>query len=522
MNKLAVFDFETDPFKFGRIPKPFCCGFYDGLLYTKFWGDDCVEQFLSYIENTEFEYTIYAHNGGKFDFMFFLQKFEQNIRIVNGRILEARIGKHIFRDSYAILPIPLKDYGKDEIDYDLMESDKREKHKEEILSYLKTDCIKLYELVEAFVKEFGDVLTIGSAAMKELKKFHKFQTASSGFDKYFRNFYFGGRCQCFETGVIKTNIKIFDVNSMYPFVMSDSLHPISVDCDVGSRITKNTAFVIWNGANHGAVPIRTKFGLDFTIGHSKLTEKKQFYSTIHEFNAGLETGTIEPYSIINTVDFKERITFFDFVDHFYKSRNIAKENGDKFHDIFYKLILNSAYGKFAQNPDGYVDSIILPWGEIAPEGYYIEYRHDEYAIWSKPVTRHSYYNVATAASITGAARALLLIGISCADRPLYCDTDSIICNDMNGNLDGKKLGAWKTEATGDLIAIAGKKLYAVMDGDVNVKKASKGVRLEPSQIIEIASGSEMEYANPVPAFKLDGNHMFIKRRIRRTETKKTA
>jgi DNA polymerase type B, organellar and viral len=515
--KLAVFDFETDPFKFGRIPVPFSWGFFDGEKYSYDWGEKCITNFLNFLEDTEDDYLIYAHNGGKFDFMFFIEHFRQDIKIVNGRILEAKIGRHIFRDSYAILPIPLSAYGKDEIDYDKMEKEVRDQHRDEILSYLKTDCTKLFELVSEFVKEFGDILTIGGAAIKELKKFHKFETASSGYDKFFRKYYFGGRCQCFETGIIRTPIKIFDVNSMYPFVMSDSLHPVSVDCDVSNSIGKNTAFVSWTGFNFGAVPTRLKNGLNFNVKHSKDTEEKFFHSTIHEFNAGLETGTIKPQTIKSCVDFKERMTFFDFVDHFYKSRNIAKANGDKFHDIFYKLILNSSYGKFAQNPDGFQDSIILPWPEVAPEGYEIEYRHDDYAIWSKPSGVHTYYNVATAASITGAARALLLRGIAQTKRPLYCDTDSIICNDLKGNLHDKNLGAWKTEATGDMIAIAGKKLYAVMDGDTCVKKASKGVRLEFEQIIEIANGGEVEYQNPAPSFKLNGAHQFIKRRITRTK-----
>ncbi len=554
--KLAVFDFETDPFLFGRVPEPFAWGFYDGENYIHCWGSEgaalelkhsksidakrkliaqrCIDQLKEFLENSQDEYLIYAHNGGKFDFMFFLSHFEKSLRIVNGRILEASWGKHVFRDSYAILPIPLAEYEKDVIDYKLMELNERDKHKQEILDYLKTDCLALHKLVSAFVGEFGDVLTIGSAAMKEFKKFHKFEQANKGFDLFFRKFYYGGRCQCFETGMIKPhkNKKIheMDVHSMYPSVMDDSLHPISLRNKLGSRVSKKTAFVCWQGKNFNAVPARTKKGLDFTLEHSRYTNENEFFTTVHEFNAGLETGTIKPERLKYTVDFHEQIKFSEFVNHFYESRMIAKQQGDIFHTIFYKLILNSSYGKQAQDSSDFKDNIILPYGEIpelillsdgvtqAPpeKQWMLEYQHNNYAIWSKPADRHSYYNVAIAASITGAARAKLLLGLSKATRPLYCDTDSIFCESFSGQTDDKKLGTWGLGKSGDLMAIAGKKLYALMDNDVCVKKASKGVRLGFEDIVKIAQGETVECKIDAPAFKLDGNHQFISRRIRRT------
>jgi hypothetical protein len=39
------------------------------------------------------------------------------------------------------------------------------------------------------------------------------------------------------------------------------------------------------------------------------------------------------------------------------------------------------------------------------------------------------------------------------------------------HLDETELGAWKVEALGDLAAIAGKKLYAVFEGDKGSKES---------------------------------------------------
>jgi DNA polymerase type B, organellar and viral len=538
--KIAIIDAETDPFKFGRVPKPFVWGFRtnesDDKFYRYFWGNnllDCTKMLLDFLEDYPDPLLIYAHNGGKFDFLFFIEHFSGNIRIVNGRILEAKFGIHTFRDSYAILPISLRDSGagKLEISYKLLEEKVRDNHREEILTYLEADCDSLFNLVNAFAEEFGDILTIGSASMKQFKSFHKFKTVSKGFDKFHRQFYFGGRCQCFETGVVDMPIKVYDVKSSYPYTMANMEHPIGNTTDIGGYIKPDTMFVHWRGKNFNAVPTRTKTGLDFEVKYG------EFYSSIHEFNAALDVGAIIPHKILSAVNFTERMKFTDFVMHFYESRLIAKKHGDKFLELFYKLILNSSYGKFAQNPEHYCDSIILPWGEIPPEPEYIlEYRHDQYAIWSKPALKHSYYNVATAASITGGSRSILLRGLAGAIKPLYCDTDSIFCASMAGDRVGdekeSRLGHWALEKTGTQMAIAGKKLYALMDDDICVKKASKGCNLNPLAIFQIARGDTVETRNDSPSFKLGVpgksksdaifSHVFIERNISRTGKEKAA
>ncbi len=539
--KIAVIDFETDPFLHGRIPKPFAWGFYDGEKYVEHWesnaweNNNCVKVLTDFLEATEEPHLILAHNGGKFDFIFFIEKLTGNIRIVNGRILQAQIGNHTLRDSYAILPIPLSAAGgKKEIDYKLMEREVREGHKAEIMSYLKTDCVSLHELVLAFYNEFGDNLTIGSAAMKQLKKFHTFETAGESFDRQFRKFYFGGRCQCFETGVIDMPVKGYDLNSSYPFTMRSMMHPVSVDHMSVGRVSNKTSFVAWEGENFNAMPTREKVGLNFNVPYGV------FNSTIHEFNMGLETGTIKVNKVHEAINFTQRLDFSDFVEHFYLARIKAKAEKNIFLDLFYKLILNSSYGKFAQSPEKFIDSIILPYDVFPPnlyvkingvdalrkEQYEMMHENDGYKIWGKPSGVRTYYNVATAASITGGSRATLLKGLSQATRPLYCDTDSIYCLDLAADLSDKKLGAWKHEFTGSQIAIAGKKLYAVMGKKINketglleygcLKKASKGTLLNPMAIFMIARGDTCETQNDAPAFKLDGKHQFIRRNISRT------
>ena len=350
--RLAIVDTETDPFAQGLIVKPFTLGFFDGETYVDFWDDDCVDQFFDWLGQETTEYIIYAHNGGKFDFFFFLKYLapDQKPLIMNGRLVKINFGKQEFRDSFAIIPQALSAYKKDTVDYATFTRDKRDKHRETILAYQKTDCIYTYELIRGFHDMFGDKLTIASAALPMLHSMHGFQRIrSEGVDARFRQYYFGGRNQCFETGILSPTpgkrFKMIDRNSMYPSVMRDDLHPISASFRVQTSIDKDTDFACIIARNDGALCVRDDFGgLDFTVKHGT------FYATIHEINAGLETGTLRIDRVKHAWAFDRKASFGEFVDRFYKLRLDAKATGDKVRDILYKFALNSGYGKFALNP----------------------------------------------------------------------------------------------------------------------------------------------------------------------------
>lgn len=522
---IAVVDTETDPFAQGLVVKPFTLGFFDGHSYIDFWGDDCVKQFFVWLEcetKSGNEYIIYAHNGGKFDFFFFLDYLDadQTPLIMGSRIVKAEFQGQEFRDSYAIIPQSLSAYKKDEISYDKFTRKNRERHKQEILKYQKSDCVYTHELIAGFHDMFGDKLTIASASLPMLNSFTGYdKIISDKLDDKLRNFYFGGRNQCFEIGLLKDNWKVYDRNSMYPAVMRDCLHPVSSDFELSAKINKNTDFALIDAVNDNCLPSRLKNGsLDFT------KKSGQFYATIHEINAGLETGTLKINKVLHTYDFKIKQSFDEFVNKFYQLRLDAKALDDKVRDILYKFCLNSGYGKFAINPRKFkqwtftIDSIPEPQATInEPDGWSLETQSNTLMIWSRPNPKKSgFQNVATAASITGAARANLHRNLALATRPIYCDTDSIICTDFSGQLNETELGGWKLEATGNLAAIGGKKLYAVFNDDEPIKKACKGVNLTHQEIIDVCNGTQITYHNPVPNFKLNGDALFTSRRINMT------
>lgn len=520
---------ETDPFEHGVLIKPFCAGFYDGHVYKPFWSLECVDQLFAFLADYPDPLLLYVHNGGRFDFFYCMKYLSAaHMRIVNNRIVTATFMHHELRDSFAIMPFALADYQKTVIDYGTFTSDKREANREAIISYLRDDCTDLYSLCTTFHEEFGDRITVGSASMQEFKRLHTFDHGDQDFDRIFReHFYYGGRCQCFATGIIPGRWKIYDINSQYPFSMKTFLHPVSAGILKGLDINDpQTCFVDCEGRNDGAFPSRDRNGgLDFTVPYGR------FYPSIHEFRAAVETGCFTLRAIHQTIGFERTETFAEFVDHFYDARNLAKANGDKIRALFYKYILNSCYGKFAQNPENYSEFYLTHESELPPDFHQCSkacpddcrkkwvpsYMCEEWIIWKRPLQRLSYFNIATGASITGAARSLLLRGLAASIHPAYCDTDSIICEDLQGvRIDDTELGAWKCEASGDTLAIAGKKLYCLRSENSYIKKAHKGAKLSGPEVFKIASGQTIEYPNPVPTFSWDGSHRFITRKVRST------
>lgn len=499
------------------------------------------------------------HNGGRFDIYYLMQEILNNpMKIINGRITKAKMkcekGWHEIRDSYAILPVPLKsvnaEEGKLDIDYHLLERETRDEHYLEILLYLRRDVELLWKLCVEFVEMFGPQLTIGGTAMKELRKLHEFTRLSLEEDRPIRERYFyGGRVECFESGIIEGTFKVYDLNSAYPDAMKRALHPVGRCYFTGSKITKDTCFVTATGRNYGAFPMRTKQGLTFG------QEYGTFHVSIHEWNMAEELGLFDCDEILDCQEFDAKVSFEEFVDKFYSLRMEAQACGDEIRKLFYKLVMNSAYGKFAQSSENYCEFRLTDSTEnLYSLGWDLHMIHgssknpkENWVIWSKPSLDETMYNVATGCSITGAVRATLMHAISVAKRPIYCDTDSLICESLPVQT-GKKLGQWKLEGECNRVALAGKKLYALLDSDETrwgereleaakqgkkidaktglrleyvdgyqtIKQANKGVNISAADIVRVCEGAEVECIRDAPSFKLDGSHRFIDRVVRMT------
>ncbi len=523
--RIMALDAETDPFLYGREPKPFVWGLYDGEQFNHFWGDNCNEQLIEYLQDEE-DIIIYAHNGGRFDYFFLLDYLDPDLSIINGRIAKATLfgGKIELRDSYLILPLPLSENKKDDIDYQLMEQEKRNYNKTEIINYLKTDCLSLYNWVSDFRNEFGSGLTLAGSAFKELGKteYPKQKTFES-YDEKFRPFYFGGRVQCFETGAFKMSMEYVDINSAYPDAMmrqhwcgSQYMEHLKLpELDHGSWFAEIDA------VSRGALPVRVNSKLYFPDDN----QVRRYKVTGWEINAGLETGTLDIHKVFRSYRPLFTHSFDEYVNKFFAMKLEAEKGMEatkgknpiayaqfKSKRQFAKLMLNSCYGKFGQDGRKFENFYLGNAGEKPDdENYKLYSMYGDKWIFSRPDPANSFYNVCTAASVTGYVRAYLWRSICQSEKPLYCDTDSIICGKFHGPI-SDQLGDWDLEAIPTEAYIAQRKMYAMKLQDGTTKVASKGVRLTYEQIkAGVVSGQSIRTDRDAPAFSLKYGARFTSR-----------
>lgn len=592
---IAVLDMETDPFDHVEktIVMPFAAALYSDQFETMvFWENDhekLIDAIVTAIEALPDAYTIYAHNGGKFDYMFLVHKIRGAVSFKGRGIMSCRIGKHELRDSFHIIPERLAAIQKDAFDYSRMSKSKRNAYKDEIIKYLVNDCRYLFDIVKAFISEFGLKLSIGQAAVAELSKHYTVKKFSEGWDEYIRKYYYGGRVECLKgIGKFTGDYKLYDVNSMYPDVMARFRHPIGGFEDYTLRKGapgNDTVFVDLTCDNRGALIGRTENKeTTATLPHGR------FYTTIWEYEIACKYNLISNVKINFSIDCKQRSDFSLFVLPQYERRQQLKaelsslrsqglDHGQYYYDVkrddtFRKLIMNNGYGKYGQNPRNFKEHYLTDPDEYPPDDWFASIaRHhikqadshkvstwlalleaarppeaiillsphfegERYWIWQKPCPRFNFNNVGVAASITGAARAVLLEALQHARDPIYCDTDSIICSHLSGvPIDKTALGAWDIEDEYSCVVIDGKKLYSVEHKTPKKRSAEDLARgLDPAYTVKskgtaalswgqmegMLAGETYAIANRAPTLNRYGEQFYIERKIRATGIMKNA
>jgi hypothetical protein len=320
---------------------------------------------------------------------------------------------------------------------------------------------------------------------------------------------------------------------MYPSVMAKCQHPTGNNyLPRRGYPNASTAFVNLNCTNYGAFVARSDDG-----GCSAGAISGNFLVSIHEFNAAIQHNLIDDIEIHWCVDCDEFQTFEKFVVPLYEARQATKKllrslpKGSpawfeaKKDDMFLKLLLNNCYGKFAQNPRRYKESYITDIGIRPCDGDWGElprFENDTYAIWERDSLPWRFFNVGTGASITGAARAVLLDAICKSTDPLYCDTDSIICKSLDSvDIDNVRLGAWDIEQEFDEVIIAGKKTYAArLAGSDEVKLRSKGVQFDVASgwrdMERLINGDQLKIVSRAPTLTKFGTQYYLSRNVKAT------
>lgn len=540
---IAILDFETDPFN--NKAKDNVFPFVAELYAPEFepiiiWDEDhesFVNRVVKAIEDLPGSYTIYAHNGGKFDFMFLIHKLRGSVSFKGRGIMAAQIGNHHLRDSYHIIPEKLASLQKQEFVYEKkLVKGKRAKYRKEILEYLHSDCENLYFYVKRFIERYGFKISVGAASLAKLREHYEIERISETTDDYLRRYFFGGRVECLVgMSHFKRKQKLYDINSAYPDAMSRLKHPIGSEYIIRSGAPNAyTAFLTLECRNRGALMARAESGEVTTS-----IPEGVFHTTIHEYKMALELGLISDVKIIECVDNMRWTDFSKFIDPIYEGRAQNKNLLDSFTKgtvawnecntevVFDKLIMNNAYGKTAQDPRRFKEHWITDPGKMperdkkdtSPYDWQLEFSGNDHWIWTRPSAMQRFLNVGTGASITGAVRAKLMHAIANAINPVYCDTDSIICDDLpNIELDHLKLGAWDLEKQISELYICGKKLYGYRaEGQEKPYVKSKGASGMTWEDMEaIFAGGKIVSVNFGPTLTRNGSQTYIQREIRAT------
>lgn len=550
---VAVLDFETD--KFDRTkPKerivPFvACLYSDQFEPIVIWEDnedEFITAVLGAIERLPRRYTIYAHNGGKFDYMLLLRRLRGTVKFKGRAIMSARVGKHELRDSLHIIPTRLAEINKDDFDYSMLDRPVRHRNRAAIIKYLISDCANLFPIIRKFVDEHGLKVSIGQAATALLRKRYTIGRLSERVDYSLRPYFFGGRVECFMgaghfVAGPRGPYKLFDVNSMYPWAMATHKHPTGTEYLFrGGQPSPYTYFIDLECVSHGALVHRV--GQDVCAAYGR----GRFQTTIWEYNAARELDLLEDVEIIKCVDCLQSSDFADFINPIYERRLITKAELDRLKglgmkhteayqitgrdDLISKFLLNNSWGKQAQNPRRFKEYYITdpneapPFDRKKPWPEFAAYECDEYWIWERPAPGVRFNNVGTGASITGAARAEFMRAAYHAVDPIYGDTDGIICRDLPGfEIHKTKLGAWDIEDEYSEVLIAGKKKYAAKPvGYVDGGREKLKFRWAGASDLTWADVEQTLMDNIIPnvarapTLTRDGRQFYMTRNLKRT------
>lgn len=520
--------------------RPFMCGEYDGEEFHAFFDTDpkahtwdtryyraggCIDRTMRYILQKKYRgWHVYAHNGGRFDFLFLLPwlmgegarygfKFQivpvaSSIQVLDVWRGDNKWQKWRFLDSYKLIPTSLdkaaKSFGlpgKLQHDLHLHENDPSWKN------YNRQDCVELYRVVERFHHYVEAVLggevgvTAPSTSIKLLRRKYLKTSLPRSEDthEFVRESYVGGRVEVFERE--GEGLSYFDINSSYPAAMLEAMPAGRATWWEGEppkrMLNKQIGFCeldihVPSSIHIPPLPMRGS-------RHNGLPDGKLVFPTgrLHgrwewsEIQLALEVGcTIEKWH--RSVWYKPVFMFEDFVRDLYRYRNKSLPEYDEGLASVVKIMLNSAYGKFGmktlRKKIYRFDDPDLPENAIPANG------HPDSEIWyAEEEVDAAYIMPQIAARVTALGRVRLyrymLEAQRAGGRVYYCDTDSIITDVREGIETTTELGGLKDEYPAQSGRLKGRflgpKLYLLTDDESNFERvAAKGLQERTRDMFE--------------------------------------
>jgi len=302
-----------------------------------------------------------------------------------------------------------------------------------------------------------------------------------------RESYKGGRVECFFLGELdNANYYFLDVNSLYPFVMRNSLFPVKYKKILHKTTPNKLRKLLKDTAITGRVLIDTDEPVYAVRRERTIFPVGRFWTTLTtpELKYAMSRGHI--VQVGDCVVYEQENIFKSFIDKFYNMRLMFKSKGNREYEQFCKYIMNKLYGKFGQKGEN--------WQKIGDCPGEPDREELVFNMNGKRVTKIRYLLgqlftmtgvgecfdsfPAIAAHVTGYARMYLwsLMQQAGWGNYFYCDTDSLLVNEkgvqcLKDYIHNTCLGGLKTVIESDHVTIRGLKDYTISD-----KSVIKGIR----------------------------------------------
>lgn len=396
----------------------------------------------------------------------------------------------------------LKEIGKT-VGLEKLDVDFRTVSDSDLSLYCKRDVeilIKLWQIFLNFISSEdvgGFKPTIGSLAIHAFR--HKFMDHEIFIHKHERAIllerlaYHGGRTECFRLGKFEgEDYYKLDVNSMYPYVMKNEVYPTKMifhgySCSVDklAELLQDRLIIaqVTISTCDNYYPIKTDSKLIFGIG--------TFITTLctPELKLAIDSNVI--IRVHEYCVYESAPIFENYVKFFWRKRCEAIESNNQIFNYFFKLMLNSLYGKFGQRA---CEMKVV--GKCEPNEFRVENcinadSHERFEliyfcglIYRREFIGESYDSfVAIAAHVTSYARIKLLELMlkTRFDNIMYCDTDSLFINrtgldNLKSVIEPKTLGMLKIEDQTNCFVIHNCKDYSFGDS-IKIKGIKKDAEM---------------------------------------------
>lgn len=355
-----------------------------------FSADTCVSDFIKWLP-TLFELNhqvvIFTHNGNKFDFRFLISELMSRYYVTtcgsHNKITSFSVHNVVFMDFFLFFPTSLNNLSKswlngqckDDFNHANIFYHNYIQYKESAIKYCYKDCDLLLNLVMKFFQivfscEFtcpntGRTVNIGKSldfytapqlAIKIYKNcFFSCQLKGSTGPMYFteKASYFGGMCVVYQKYSLNKLI-CYDINSCYPASMLREM-PAVFECKVEPPngpfyiLSANDVTDYWLYNIDYLFPDKTIIAnlpsrIDDEIIY--LGDAKDRLHWGNEIAAALKLGA--SIRVNYYFKYKPKKLFEDYIQQIYSLRLKAKRDGNVALVDFYKLLMNSLYGKFGQ------------------------------------------------------------------------------------------------------------------------------------------------------------------------------